>query len=177
MYRVTQLATQLEAKILRPMAYNKQLTKPLLVITVTDGEPTDSPKDKIVDVIQECSRKLHSRGLGPHAVAFQFAQVCEAMHGLCSTQLAPCCFCFQHLHSRIPMCVRPRSSGHFARPTCRLQHTRVAYTVLETLNTQPGRPHTRLQACRAHAVRLSHQWLLTALDALYLCVSHRLAVT
>ena len=117
MYRDTKLATQLEAKILRPMAYNKQLTKPMLVITVTDGEPTDSPKDKIVDVIQECSRRLHSRGLGPHAVAFQFAQVCEAMHGLCSTQLAPCCFCFKHLHSRIPMCVRPRSSGHFARPT------------------------------------------------------------
>jgi uncharacterized protein YegL len=73
--RDTKLATQMEAKILRPMAYNSRLTKPLLVITVTDGEPTDSPQDKIIDVIQECSRKMQGQGLGPHAVAFQFAQV------------------------------------------------------------------------------------------------------
>jgi hypothetical protein len=59
----------MEAKILRPMAYSKRLAKPLLIITVTDGEPSETPKDKIVDVIKECSKKV------PNAVAFQFAQV------------------------------------------------------------------------------------------------------
>lgn len=33
----TKLATQLEAKILGPMAYARQLAKPLLVITITDA--------------------------------------------------------------------------------------------------------------------------------------------
>lgn len=63
------MATQMEAKILRPMAYSKRLAKPLLIITVTDGEPSESPKDKIVGVIKECNKKV------PNAVAFQFAQV------------------------------------------------------------------------------------------------------
>lgn len=70
----TKLATQLEAKILGPMAYARQLAKPLLVITITDGEPSDKPQDKIVSVIQECRARLAPR-YGPNAVAFQFAQV------------------------------------------------------------------------------------------------------
>jgi len=57
------------------MAYSRRLAKPLLVITVTDGEPTDSPQDKIVSVIKECKKKMEAKGLGSHAVAFQFAQV------------------------------------------------------------------------------------------------------
>lgn len=73
--RDTKIGTQLEAKILRPMAYNRRLAKPLLVITVTDGEPSDTPVDKIVSVIKECSKKMVSAGYGPNAVAFQFAQV------------------------------------------------------------------------------------------------------
>jgi len=71
----TKLATQMEARILQPMVYKHKLAKPLLVITVTDGEPSDSPKDKIVDVIRQCTKKVASQGLGPNAVAFQFAQV------------------------------------------------------------------------------------------------------
>jgi hypothetical protein len=70
----TKLATQLEAKILGPMAYSRALAKPLLVITITDGEPSDKPQDKIVSVIQECRARLAPR-YGPNAVAFQFAQV------------------------------------------------------------------------------------------------------
>lgn len=71
----TKIGTQLEAKILRPMAYSKRLAKPLLIITVTDGEPSDNPRDKIFTVIHECVQQMSRAGYGPHAVAFQFAQV------------------------------------------------------------------------------------------------------
>lgn len=71
----TKIGAQMEAKILRPMAYNKRLAKPLLIITVTDGEPSDNPRDKIFTVIHECVQQMARAGYGPHAVAFQFAQV------------------------------------------------------------------------------------------------------
>lgn len=71
----TKIGTQLEAKILRPMAYNRRLAKPLLIITVTDGEPSDKPMDKIFSVILDCVQQMTRAGYGPHAVAFQFAQV------------------------------------------------------------------------------------------------------
>lgn len=64
----------MENKILGPMAYRKALAKPLLIITITDGEPSDKPHDKIVSVIQDCRARLAPR-YGPSAVAFQFAQV------------------------------------------------------------------------------------------------------
>eukprot|EP00879_Flechtneria_rotunda_P002346 GHRR01002541.1.p1 GENE.GHRR01002541.1~~GHRR01002541.1.p1 ORF type:complete len:321 (+),score=109.78 GHRR01002541.1:331-1293(+) len=70
----TKLATQMENKILRPMAYNAHMNKPLLIITITDGEPSDKPQDKIISVIQECRQRLVGQ-YGPKAVAFQFAQV------------------------------------------------------------------------------------------------------
>eukprot|EP00775_Hariotina_reticulata_P010679 gene10679-10838_t len=70
----TKLATQMEAKILQPMAYSRRLSKPLLVITITDGEPSDKPMDKIMTTIQEARARLTPQ-YGPHAVAFQFAQV------------------------------------------------------------------------------------------------------
>lgn len=71
----TKIGAQLEAKILRPMAYSKRLAKPLLIITVTDGEPSDRPADKIFSVILECVQQMSRAGYGPHAIAFQFAQV------------------------------------------------------------------------------------------------------
>jgi len=57
------------------MAYSRRLAKPLLVVTVTDGEPSDKPADKIFSVIQGCVARMSQAGYGPHAVAFQFAQV------------------------------------------------------------------------------------------------------
>jgi len=38
------------------------------------GEPSDKPMDKIVTTIQEARARLTPQ-YGPHAVAFQFAQV------------------------------------------------------------------------------------------------------
>ena len=41
-------------KVLAPLVFSLsatgQLCKPVLVITITDGEPTDSPKDAVVKV-------------------------------------------------------------------------------------------------------------------------------
>jgi hypothetical protein len=45
------------------------------VFAVTDGEPSDKPPDKIFSVIRECVEQCTRLGYGPHAVAFQFAQV------------------------------------------------------------------------------------------------------
>jgi hypothetical protein len=56
------------------MAYNKPLNKPLLIITITDGEPSDKPQDKIAQTILDARTLLAGR-YGPRAVAFQFAQV------------------------------------------------------------------------------------------------------
>jgi len=80
----TKIGTQLEAKILQPMAYSRKLRKPLLVISVTDGEPTDNPNDKIVSVIKECKKKMEAKGYGPHAVAFQFAQLLDLLFLPCA---------------------------------------------------------------------------------------------
>lgn len=50
--RDTKIGTQLEAKVLTPLVYNRRLAKPLLVVTVTDGEPSESPQDKVAKVIR-----------------------------------------------------------------------------------------------------------------------------
>lgn len=75
----TQIGKGLEKHVLQPLVYDrmswmKDLPKPVLIITVTDGEPSDNPKDLIVQKIQECRHKV-SKKYGPKAVAFQFAQV------------------------------------------------------------------------------------------------------
>jgi hypothetical protein len=51
---LTPLATSLGSKVLQPIVFSLaasgQLAKPVLVITITDGEPTDTPKDLVVQV-------------------------------------------------------------------------------------------------------------------------------
>jgi hypothetical protein len=57
------------------MVYNNPcMSKPLLVITITDGAPTEHPRDKIASIIKDCRQQMAAR-YGPNAVAFQFAQV------------------------------------------------------------------------------------------------------
>jgi hypothetical protein len=52
---LTPLATSLRDKVLSPIVYSLaaagQLAKPVLVITITDGEPTDTPKDLVAQVV------------------------------------------------------------------------------------------------------------------------------
>uniref|UniRef100_A0A383VTZ6 VWFA domain-containing protein n=2 Tax=Tetradesmus obliquus TaxID=3088 RepID=A0A383VTZ6_TETOB len=75
---LTPLATSMHAKVLQPIVFSLaasgQLAKPVLVLTITDGEPTDNPTDKVVQVIKE-SRSRLAAPYGPKAVAFEFAQV------------------------------------------------------------------------------------------------------
>lgn len=51
---LTPLATSLASKVLQPIVFSLassgQLAKPVLIITITDGEPTDNPKDMVVQV-------------------------------------------------------------------------------------------------------------------------------
>jgi hypothetical protein len=50
----TPLAGSLVSKVLQPIVYRMadqgQLSKPVLIISITDGEPTDTPKDMVVQV-------------------------------------------------------------------------------------------------------------------------------
>lgn len=51
---LTPLATALQSKVLAPIVFSLagsgQLAKPVLVLTITDGEPTDNPRDLVVQV-------------------------------------------------------------------------------------------------------------------------------
>ncbi len=44
------------------------------MICITDGEPTDTPKDAVLQVIRDWQGRLGPQ-YGPKAVAYQFAQV------------------------------------------------------------------------------------------------------
>jgi uncharacterized protein YegL len=75
----TPLGTNLERKVLQPMvvqqARNGSMQKPVLVVTITDGEPTGEPKETLRTAIMNVKQFLQSTPFGPGAVAFQFAQV------------------------------------------------------------------------------------------------------
>lgn len=77
---LTPLGTELRNKVIDPMvlgpARNRQLQKPVLVVTITDGQPAGEPPGVVQDVIQYTSNELSKiPQYGPGAVAFQFAQV------------------------------------------------------------------------------------------------------
>ncbi|DBB03580.1 hypothetical protein WJX82_002975 [Trebouxia sp. C0006] len=76
---MTPLGTQMHARILKPMVEaaiaNRTLQKPVLVITITDGEPTSEPESKIVKVIKNMKAFASKSQYGSGAVAFEFAQV------------------------------------------------------------------------------------------------------
>ncbi|KAL2828585.1 hypothetical protein BJY01DRAFT_228337 [Aspergillus pseudoustus] len=76
---MTPLGTGLKNKVLDPLvvgpARANQLQKPVLVITITDGQPAGEPLDSVAQgiryAVDEVSRSQYGRG----AVAFQFSQV------------------------------------------------------------------------------------------------------
>jgi hypothetical protein len=74
---LTPLATSLASKVLQPIVFSLassgQLAKPVLIITITDGEPTDNPKDLVVSVVRDARARLAAQ-YGPKAVAFEFCQ-------------------------------------------------------------------------------------------------------
>ena len=77
---LTPLGTELKNKVIDPMvlgpARNRQLQKPVLVITITDGNPAGETDNVIYEVIRHASNELSRMPqYGPGAIAFQFAQV------------------------------------------------------------------------------------------------------
>lgn len=76
---LTPLGTSLKNKVIDPMvvgpARSNRLDKPVLIITITDGQPAGEPHGAVGDAIRlavdEASRTRYGKG----AVAFQFTQV------------------------------------------------------------------------------------------------------
>jgi hypothetical protein len=60
--------------VLQP-AMSRQLRKPVLIMTITDGAPAGENRLHIVQVIQNAVNQLRQTQYGPDTISFQFAQV------------------------------------------------------------------------------------------------------
>ena len=74
------MGTQLRQKVVDPLvvqpARSGQLRKPVLIITITDGQPAGEPSGSVFDTIRYASNELsRNHRYGKGAIAFQFAQV------------------------------------------------------------------------------------------------------
>ncbi|OBT53337.1 hypothetical protein VE04_06477 [Pseudogymnoascus sp. 24MN13] len=76
---LTPMGTQLRNKVLEPLVVQKvrsnQLHKPILVITITDGQPAGEASTAVFDAIRYTSGELARSPYGKGAVSYQFAQV------------------------------------------------------------------------------------------------------
>ncbi len=76
---LTPMGRELQNKILGPLvlgpARNGQLRKPILVITITDGQPTGESPSDVARIMKNASQELERSRHGKGALAFQFAQV------------------------------------------------------------------------------------------------------
>ena len=76
---VTPLGTQLNEKVLQPLILQKArtntLSKPVLVITITDGEPAGETEGTLQSVIRAASTELSRTQYGPGSLSLQIAQV------------------------------------------------------------------------------------------------------
>ena len=77
---LTPMGRELQNKVLQPLVVNAasagQLRKPVLVIIITDGQPTGESQRDISNIILGASRQLQQNPrYGRGALAFQFAQV------------------------------------------------------------------------------------------------------
>ncbi|MCJ1288748.1 hypothetical protein MMC34_000277 [Xylographa carneopallida] len=77
---LTPLGTELRNQIIEPLILSKaragQLRKPVLIITITDGQPAGEPPKALEETIKLTERELNRMPqYGKHAVCFQFCQV------------------------------------------------------------------------------------------------------
>ena len=66
----TRIGSNLRDKILKPFIYNvlnggDHLNRPYLVITITDGEPSEEPTDEFRNAISDCMRELPRKNYKP----------------------------------------------------------------------------------------------------------------
>lgn len=76
---LTPLGTNLQAKVIEPLvirpARSNALKKPVMVITITDGQPAGEPSNQVFRVIKDAKSFMIRTPYGAGAIAFQFAQV------------------------------------------------------------------------------------------------------
>ncbi|KAI5304716.1 hypothetical protein KEM56_006067 [Ascosphaera pollenicola] len=76
---LTPLGTNLKSKVIDDLVLPKlrsgNLRKPVLIVTITDGEPTGENRSTVGDVILSTVREAEKSPYGKGAVAFQIAQV------------------------------------------------------------------------------------------------------
>lgn len=76
---LTPLGTSLKAKVLDPLVVGParagRLQKPVVVITITDGQPAGEPRDAVTEVIRRASDEVTRSPYGRGAISFQFSQV------------------------------------------------------------------------------------------------------
>ncbi|KAL9033468.1 MAG: hypothetical protein Q9214_007501, partial [Letrouitia sp. 1 TL-2023] len=75
----TPLGSHLSQKVLEPLvlqpARSNALRKPILVIMITDGEPTEAPKNLVLDHIIDARENMSRMSYGNRSVVFEIAQV------------------------------------------------------------------------------------------------------
>ena len=69
------MVVQIIQPILARGMQSRTLQKPVLVITITDGEPTGEPRPTVVNVIKQAKNMCMNSQYGPGAITFEFAQV------------------------------------------------------------------------------------------------------
>lgn len=76
---LTPMGTNLRHKVLQPMVLGPakagRLQKPVLVITITDGQPAGEPHNSVAEAIRYASDEVSKTQYGRGAISFQFAQV------------------------------------------------------------------------------------------------------
>ena len=76
---LTPMGREMQNKILGPLvlgpARSGQLQKPVLVITITDGQPTGESPSDVAKIMKNASMEVERSRYGKGALAFQFAQV------------------------------------------------------------------------------------------------------
>jgi hypothetical protein len=81
---LTPMGTSLRQKVLDPMVIGParagRLDKPVLVITITDGQPAGEPHGAVADGIRSAVDELSRSRYGRGGVSFQFAQVGTDLH-------------------------------------------------------------------------------------------------
>lgn len=76
---LTPFGTELRKKVIDPILVQKlnsgQMQKPLLIISITDGQPAGENQNTLIETVQYAVQAAQRSQYGTGAVAFQFAQV------------------------------------------------------------------------------------------------------